>query len=127
MRHIFYLIKFFTSFILVVSFINICNMSANNYGVTKAIFSMIASFLILGVYAYYLIRTGIWNFRDNIYSIKALLLIGFLIHFCACIFMIYYVIAFHNALLLTVIPVVVTCALSISVYDFIKFLQAFKK
>ena len=124
MRYIFCTIKFFTSFVLVLSFINVCNMEVNNYGRTGALLAIIISFFILGVYAYYLIRTGIWNFRNNIYLISAPLLIGFLTHFAACIFMIYYVIAFHKAFLFTVIPVIVIFALSISVYDFMKFLQA---
>ena len=126
MRRILGVIKFFTSLILVLSFINFCIISVNNYSGTMAIIMIIASFLVFGVYIYYLVSTGLWNFKNNLYSINILLVIGFLLHLCSCIFMIYYVVVFYKSFLLTIIPVIVLFALSISVYDFIKFSQAWK-
>ena len=121
MRQLFGVLKFFASLILAISFITCIKISFNNYSGAAIAFAILAYFLIFGVYVYYLVRTGLWNFKNITYSINTLLIIGFLLHLCFCIFMIYYVVVYHSAFLLTVIPVIVLFAFSISIYDSIKF------
>ncbi|MEJ7823152.1 MAG: hypothetical protein WKF85_12570 [Chitinophagaceae bacterium] len=126
MRQLLGVLKFFASLILVISFISCCKISFNSYTGAAIGLAIMAYFLIFAVYIYYLLRTALWNFKKVGYSINALLGIGFLLHLFFCIFMIYYVVAYHAAFILTVIPVIVLFALSISIYDFIKFWKGWK-
>src|SRR5258706_1820188 len=82
-------------------------------------------FIVVGIYVYYLVRIGLWNFKNTPYLFNILLLIGLSLNFIFSIFMIYDVIFRQRALLFTAVPFVLF-AMTIGIYDSRKFYQSWK-
>jgi hypothetical protein len=94
---------------------------ANKYDVVTITILMTISFIILGLYVYYLFQNGIWNFINTSYKFNIFLFIGLLIHLIYCILLCYFCI--KNTSIITTIPCVLVYLL-IGLYDIKKFREA---
>jgi len=79
---------------------------------------------IFGLYIYYLLQTGLRNFKNKSYLINIWLLIGLFFHFLLILAAFYYS-TIHTKLAITTIPFAII-GLAIGSYDLKKFFQIWK-
>ena len=126
MKQVLAILKFVISFIFVVSFItSIFILFGKKYDALIIIFTTVILASIFGIYVYYLIQTGIWNFKNRAYLLNVFLPIGLLVHFIMNVVVLYcgslYTIGFFVTTTLYVLM-----GFAIGVYDFLMFVKAWK-
>jgi hypothetical protein len=125
MRKLLGVLKFIATFIIAISFINSFAVVGKNFDTLTIILLIILATCIFGIFAYYNILTGLWNFKIEPYKLNVLLLIGLLMHFIITALVLYYVSQFTREVFLAMLPFVIM-GIIIGVYDFSMFLEAWK-
>ena len=125
-------LKFFASAILLIGTLVGLFFSIND--TTEVLIIVISSLFLLsvvGIYIYYLIRTGIWNVKDKAYSINIFFVIGLVIHFLSTIsLLIYSQYLFPSKeessnLLFTTLPFFIV-GIAMAIYDTKQFYKSWK-
>ncbi|MEO7491065.1 MAG: hypothetical protein ABIU77_28360 [Ferruginibacter sp.] len=125
MRKLLGIMKFIAAFIIAISFINSFAVVAKNLDALTIILLVILATCIFGIFAYYNILTGLWNFKNEHYKLNVVLVIGLLMHFIITALVLYYVSQFNREVFLAMLPFIIT-GIIIGVYDFSLFLKAWK-
>lgn len=125
MKQILGICKFIAAFTLflglIISFINL----TVKYEMLIILLTILIVSVVFGCYIYYLVQTGIWNFKNRTYAINIFLLIGLFFHFTFTFLILYYGSQFTKELLFTTIPFAVI-GLAIGTFDSIKFYWTWK-
>ena len=81
-------IKSFAAFTLIMSIA--VTFILNTDKSFEMIIGMIAITFYVGFYSFYLIKTSIWNFKDKLYSLQPIALIGLTLHFLSIFLLLLY-------------------------------------
>ena len=124
MKQIIGILKFCASLLFlggcIISFINVLK----KYEPIVGILAVIIVATIFGFYIYYLVQTGLRNFKNRNYTINISLVIGLIFHFFLIFLALYYS-TIYTRMAVTTVPFALI-GLAIGVSDFKQFYQIWK-
>lgn len=120
MKQILGILKFGAAFIIFLGLIiSIIDLKMKD-DMLVTVLTVLIAIIVFGCFIYYLVQTGIWNFKNRTYTINIFLLFGLFFHFIFTFSALYYGSQFTKELLFTTIPFAVL-GLAIGTFDLIKF------
>ena len=125
MKQIIGFLKITASLILLLGLANALSVIFKKYDTQTFIINTITIIATGGNYIYFLIKTGVWNIKNQLYFINIFLLIGLLYHFIITIWIGYYGSLFTKELMLLALPFSVI-GLIIGIYDSVCFYNSWK-
>ena len=124
MRELIGICKFGAALLFIVVCVVSFTMTLGQYEAIIGIPTVIILASIFGIYIYYLLKTGLWNFKKKSYLINIGLVIGLLLHFILILVAFYYS-TIYTKLALTTVPFAII-GLAIGTYDLKQFFQIWK-
>jgi cation transport ATPase len=112
------IIKFLGAGIVFAGFSN--SLVRENLNDWKVLLQVLLIVLIFGIYIYYLVRTGIWNFKNGVYKKNIFVIIGHVIHCVLTFLCLYYEMRYYKKefffTVMLIFPFMILCGF----YDFKK-------
>jgi hypothetical protein len=124
MRQLIGICKFGAALLIIIGCIVSFTIALRKYEAIIGILTVMILASIFGLYIYYLLQTGLWNFKNKSYLINIGLVIGLLFHFIF-IFAAFYYSSIYTKLALTTVPFAII-GLAIGTYDLKQFFQKWK-
>ena len=124
MKQLIGIFKFGAALLFIVACVVSFTIALRKYEAIVGILAVMILASIFGLYIYYLLQTGLRNFKNKSYSINVWLVIGLFFHFIL-IFTAFYYSTTHTKLALTTVPFAIV-GLAIGTYDLKQFFQKWK-